>query len=293
MKIPAGLLAAALLVLAPAALAQKMVHSERSLYREVLVYEEAGERCMCFTRSCRIGRQSCINLADPRRFALNYTRMMMGGTFLMGDVPKRILIIGLGGGSIPTALRELLPNAQIDTVEIDPAVTRVARRYFGFKDDPKMKVFEVDGRVYVKRALRQGVKYDLVMLDAFDHEYIPEHLLTREFLTEVKDLLTPTGVLVGNTFSSSKLYDHESTTYAAVFGKFFNLKSANRVIVARPAGLPTEAQLRAKALEHELALRSSGVDLQSVLPMFSTTPDWDTTARVLTDQYSPANLLNR
>ncbi len=83
-----------------------------------------GERCMCFTVSCRIGRQSCIELANPHHFALNYTRMMMAGTFLMGDVPKRILIIGLGGGSIPTALRELLPNAQIDVVEIDPAVTR-------------------------------------------------------------------------------------------------------------------------------------------------------------------------
>jgi spermidine synthase len=293
MKIPAGLFAAALLLFAPAVMAQKMVHSERSLYREVLVYEENGERCMCFTRSCRIGRQSCINLAEPRRFALNYTRMMMAGTFLMGDAPKRILIIGLGGGSIPTALRELLPNAQIDAVEIDPAVTRVARKYFGFKDDPKMKVFEVDGRVYVKRALRDGTKYDLVMLDAFDHEYIPEHLLTREFLTEVKNLLTPTGVLVGNTFSSSKLYDHESTTYASVFGKFYNLKSANRVIVARPAGLPSIDQMRTKALEYELALRTFGVDIQDVLPMFTTTPDWNTSARVLTDQYSPANLLNR
>jgi spermidine synthase len=293
MKYGYGILAAALLFSANAAPAQKMVHSERSMYREVLVYEEDGERCMCFTRQCRIGRQSCINLADPRRFALNYTRMMMGGTLLMGDAPKRVLIIGLGGGSIPTALRELLPNAQIDVVEIDPAVTRVARKYFGFQDGPKMKVFEVDGRVYVKRALREGTKYDAVLLDAFDHEYIPEHLLTREFLTEVKSLLTPTGVLVGNTFSSSKLYDHESATYAAVFGKFYNLKAANRVIVARPAGLPTEEQLRLKALQYEVALRSYGVDIQGVLPMFTTTSDWDTTARVLTDQYSPANLLNR
>jgi spermidine synthase len=100
-------------------------------------------------------------------------------------------------------------------------------------------------------------------------------------------------VLVGNTFSSSKLYDHESTTYASVFGKFFNLKAGNRVIVARPAGLPTADQLRVKALEHEIPLRGFGVDIQDVLPMFTTTPDWDTSARVLTDQYSPANLLNR
>jgi spermidine synthase len=294
MKNCLGWIAVALLLAAPAAMAQeKLIHSERSLYREVRVYESDGERCMCFTISCRIGRQSCINLADPHRFALNYTRMMMGGTLLMGDAPKRVLIIGLGGGSIPTALREILPAAQIDIVEIDPAVTRVARQYFGFQDGPKMKVFEVDGRVYVKRAAREGTKYDAILLDAFDHEYIPEHLLTREFLTEVKSLLTPTGVLVGNTFSSSKLYDHESTTYAAVFGKYFNLKAANRVIVARPAGLPAADQLRLKALQYELALRSWGVDIQEVLPMFSTTPDWDTKARVLTDQYSPANLLNR
>jgi spermidine synthase len=293
MKYGYWILATAILFSGSAAAEQKMVHSERSMYREVLVYEEAGERCMCFTRQCRIGRQSCINLADPRRFALNYTRMMMGGTLFMGAAPKRVLIVGLGGGSIPTALRELLPEAQIDVVEIDPAVTRVARQFFGFKDGPRMQVFEVDGRVYVKRALREGVKYDAILLDAFDHEYIPEHLLTREFLTEVKSLLTPTGVLVGNTFSSSKLYDHESATYAAVFGKFFNLKAANRVIVARPAGLPTDAQLRAKALEYELALRSYGVDAAAVLPLFNTTADWDTKARVLTDQYSPANLLNR
>ena len=290
-KIPA-LLSLLTLLVAGGAHAQ-LIHSEKSLYREVLVYEEDGERCMCFTRQCRIGRQSCINLATPKRFALNYTRMMMAGTLFTGPAPNRVLIIGLGGGSIPTALREILPQAQIDVVEIDPAVTRVARKYFNFREDPKMKVTEVDGRVFVKRALRSSDKYDVIMLDAFDHEYIPEHLLTREFLAEVKSLLSPQGVLVGNTFSSSRLYDHESTTYADVFGTFYNLKAANRVVVARPAGLPTEAEMRTRAEHYAPVLRNFGVDALSVLPMFSTRADWDTGARVLTDQYSPANLLNR
>ncbi len=294
MRLTARLLPLFLLCLAAPAMAQKLVHSERSLYREVLVYEERGERCMCFTRNCRIGRQSCVNLAKPREFALNYTHMAMGGLlFATSAPPKSLLVVGLGGGTLPMALREVLPDAQIDTVEIDPAVTRVARQYFGFKDDPKMKVYEVDGRVYVKRAIREGRKYDAILLDAFDHEYIPEHLLTKEFLEEVKSLLAPGGVLVGNTFSSSRLYDHESTTYAAVFGNFYNLKSANRVIVARPAGLPTVEQLRARAAQYELVLRGYGVDVSQVVGMFRTEKDWDTSARVLTDQYSPANLLNQ
>jgi spermidine synthase len=286
------LLTICLVAAAAPAMAQTLVHSEKSLYREVLVYEERGERCMCFTRMCRIGRQSCVNLQDPHKFALNYTRMMMAGTLFMGPAPKRVLIVGLGGGSIPMALAEVLPDTQIDVVEIDPAVTRVAKRFFAFKDGPKMKVIEMDGRVYVKRAIREGTKYDTILLDAFDHEYIPEHLLTKEFLEEVQSLLTPGGVLVGNTFSSSRLYDHESTTYASVFKTFFNLKRENRVIVARPAGLPSAGAIREKALEYELVLRSFGVDALSVLPLFTTRPDWDTKARVLTDQYSPANLLN-
>lgn len=295
MKMLARLLPLLLIAGAGQALAQqKLVHSERSLYREVLVYEDGSERCMCFTRQCRIGRQSCLNLKKPREFALSYTHMVMGGLlFTSATPPKRVLIVGLGGGTLPSALREVLPEAQIDTVEIDPAVTRVARRYFGFKDDAQLKVFEMDGRQYVKRALRDGTKYDAILLDAFDHEYIPEHLLTREFLTEVKSLLTPGGVLVGNTFSSSKLYDHESTTYAAVFGNFYNLKAANRVIVARPAGLPTVEQLRTRSQQFALALRGYGVEAQQVVGMFSTNVDWDRSARVLTDQYSPANLLNR
>ncbi len=293
MRLLARLLPLALLLVAPHALAQKLVHSERSLYREVLVYEDSDERCMCFTRMCRIGRQSCLNLKRPREFALNYTHMVMGGLlFTTNTAPKSVLVVGLGGGTIPTALREVLPDATIDAVEIDPAVTKVARRYFGFKDDNKLKVHEMDGRVYVKRAIREGRKYDAILLDAFDHEYIPEHLLTREFLQEVKSLLSPGGVLVGNTFSSSRLYAHESTTYAAVFNTFYNLKAANRVIVARPAGLPTPQQMAARAQDFELALRGYGVDVKQVLTMFSTEPDWDRSARVLTDQYSPANLLN-
>lgn len=277
-----------------ACLAQmRLVHSERSLYREVLVYEYSGQRCICFTRECRLGRQSCQSLRRPREFTMNYTRMMLGGALYMNPDPRRILIVGLGGGTLPTALSELLPQAQIDVVEIDPAVTRVARRYFGFRDGPRQRVIEEDGRIFVKRAGREGRKYDLIMLDAFDHQYIPEHLLTREYLGEVKALLSPDGVLAANTFSSSRLYAHESTTYAAVYGEFYNLKRENRVILARPAGLPDTASLRSRAAQWQERLQPYGMDEMRLLELFDTKPDWDLSARILTDQYSPANLLNR
>lgn len=269
----------------------KLLHSERSLYREVLVYESGSVRCICFTRYCRIGRQTCQDVKRPDRIVMNYPQMMLGSLFVK-PAPRSVLIIGLGGGTIPRALQELVPEARIDVVEIDPAVVNVARRYFDLGESSKLNVIEADGRVHVKRALRGQQRYDLIMLDAFDHEYIPEHLLTQEFLTEVKSLLAPGGVLAANTFSSSRLYDHESTTYASVFPQFFNLKRENRVIIASNGPLPDDAQLQANSAKFEKAFDSFGFSASKILALFSRKQDWERDARVLTDQYSPANLLN-
>ncbi len=233
----------------------KLLHSERSLYREVLVYETGDVRCICFTRLCRIGRQTCQDVKRPNRIVMNYPQMMLGALFVKPE-PKSVLIVGLGGGTIPRALHEVVPQARIDVVEIDPAVVKVARRYFDLGDSSNLNVIEADGRVQVKRALREQQRYDIIMLDAFDHEYIPEHLLTQEFLQEVKALLAPGGVLAANTFSSSRLYDHESTTYASVFPQFFNLKRENRVIIAANGPLPADTQLRANSEQFDGLLQS-------------------------------------
>lgn len=271
--------------------ASELLHAERSLYREVLVYETGRVRCMCFTRQCRIGRQTCMDMRKPDRIVMGYPQMMLASLYV-NPSPRSVLIIGLGGGTIPRALTRVAPNARVDVVEIDPAVVKVAREYFDFAPGANVRVVEADGRVYVKRALREGRRYDLVMLDAFDHEYIPEHLLTREFLTEVKTLLTPGGVLAANTFSSSRLYDHESTTYEAVFPRFFNLKRDNRVVIAVNGPMPQPAQLRTNSARFDAAFDSFGFSAERLLPLFSLERDWKRDARVLTDQYSPANLLN-
>jgi spermidine synthase len=281
-----------LLLASFAALAgQRLVHSEKSLYREVFVYEDGATRCLCFTRVCAIGRQTCIDLKQPNRLVFEYTRMMLGALYLKPE-PHSILIIGLGGGTLPRTLEKLLPNADIDVVEIDPAVVTVAQQYFGFRADEHVHLTVQDGRAYVRQALRGSKRYDLIMLDAYEHQYIPEHMLTREFLSEVRALLQPDGIVAANTFSSSQLYQNESVTYSSVFGQFYNLHSGNRVILAANGALPSiyDATLNSRHLA--AAFEPYGFESSAVLLMFSTQPDWDPGARVLTDQYSPSNLLN-
>jgi len=281
---------AGLLALAATPAGAGELHTERSLYRNIVVYEDDGIRCMKFGRQAT-GRQSCMALADRDRLVFDYTRMMMAALYL-NPAPRRVLIIGLGGGTLPSALQKILPDATIDTVEIDPAVVRVATKYFGFMPGRQTTVFEADGRVFVKRMQRQRVRYDLVLLDAFDHEYIPEHLLTREFLLEVRGLLAVGGVLAANTFAGSRLYHFESATYFSAFGDFYRLKQGNRVILVRLGGLPGRDELARNAGAVEDRLAPFGVGKEWLLPLFEVESGWPPNTRVLTDQYSPSNLLH-
>jgi len=238
-----------------------------------------------------MGRESCKDMANPKEFVFEYASMMLGSLFL-NPSPKRILIIGLGGGTLPEALQEMLPDATIHTVEIDPAVEQIAYDYFDYVPGPNTENFISDGRVFVKRAMSAPEKYDLVMLDAFEADYIPEHMLTRDFLEEVTQVMTPDGVLAANTFSRSALYDYESVTYQAVFGEFYNLKYANRIVLAKRGGLPSMDVVRENARIWDAELRSRDANPDFVLPIMLTRVDWNTSVPILTDQYSPSNILN-
>lgn len=281
-------------VLAQSASAE-IIHEERSLYRNILVREQGDRRCLIFTVRRSDRNQSCIDLSDPDRLVFPYARMMFAG-LLLNPEPEKILMVGLGGGSLPRVFAQLFPEAEQDLVEIDAAVVRVAEEFFQFSPTERMEVHVRDARVYVKRALDRGEQYDYVMLDAFTGDYIPEHLLTQEFLEEVRGLLAPGGVLVANTFSSSRLYDHESATYAAVYRHLAELKlpiTLNRILVGYEGEWPEEATLLERAAALQPAMDRFGVEMRPLARNLDTDFPYDEDARVLTDQYAPANLLSQ
>lgn len=278
----------------------KILHSERSLYRNIYVEDLPNKRCMVFgRRSKKPDYQSCINLDNPKQLLFSYTKFVMAG-LLFKPNPKSVLIIGLGGGTLPVTLEYIYPDAKIDTAEIDPAVLRVAIQWFDFKESENQKVHLKDGRVFVKQQNRKNKKYDLVILDAFNGDYIPEHLMTEEFFLEIKQLLNSDGLLIANTFSRNKLYHFESATYNKVFGDYFYLhsdRSGNRIIYANfketleaISNFNVVTRLGEEKVEQ---LISMGVDFDKMKSLINNKPDWKTTTAPLTDQFSPANLLNQ
>jgi spermidine synthase len=269
------------------------IHEERSLYRDITVVQNGPRRCLIFNIHIGDRNQTCVDVNEPEKLVFSYTRMSFAG-LLVNPEPERILVAGLGGGSIPMTLADLFPNASIDIVEIDQAVFNVAKEYFFFEESDRMNVTVADARVFVKRAGIQGSQYDYIVLDAFTGDYIPEHLLTREFLQEVQEILAPDGVLVANTFSTSRFYDHESVTYHDVYGEFFNFKlpySGNRIIITGQRPLPERGELISRAQDLADRLKKYDVPILEYPARMSTAVDWDMSRRVLTDQFSPANLL--
>lgn len=288
---------AALLAVSPAAYA-KVLYTKKSLYRNIIVTSGDHQVCMQFVLRDRYSNeiQSCMDRRDHRRLVFDYTRMAFAG-LLVKPHPERILVIGLGGGSIPRVFESLYPDASLDVVEIDPAVVDVAKRFFDYTPGKHTRIITRDGRVFVKHALLDhDPAYDYIVLDAFNGDYIPEHLMTREFLEECRNLLTDDGVLVANTFSTSRLYDSESATYAAAFGWFVNIAQhrGNRIILTG-RGAPVDKATLQKGLAPLSvdSLARFGIDPRTDwLQRIDANPDWNHDAKVLTDQYAPVNLLN-
>ncbi|MBI5544432.1 MAG: hypothetical protein HY901_11110 [Deltaproteobacteria bacterium] len=100
----------------------------------------------------------------------------------MVEAPKKVLVVGLGGGAMPMFLRKLHPEAQIEVFELDPDVVKVARKYFGFAEDKKLKASVGDGRALIEAA---PGGWDLP---------------TVEFLKMLRGKLTPGALVVGNVW---------------------------------------------------------------------------------------------
>ena len=111
----------------------------------------------------------------------------------------RTLVLGLGGGSIVKRMWRDYPAMHIDAVEIDAEVVDIAREYFALPEDPRIRIAVDDGRAFLSACEET---YDIVIVDAFDDDRMPRHLMTEEFMRDVRERLSPGGVVAYNVIGS-------------------------------------------------------------------------------------------
>lgn len=217
-----------------AAAQSRIIHEKESPYSTIIVSEdEEGLRTLSFERDG--ARQSVAKVNDPDHLELPYVRAMLTSLAMVRD-PARVLVVGLGGGTLPIFLHRHYPKATIDAVDIDPDVVEVARVYFGFLEDERLRAHVQDGRKFIEECEQP---YDLILLDAFSSDSIPRHLTTREFLEAVRRALRPRGAVVANLWSrgSNPLYDSMVRTYDVVFERLYLLDvpgAGNIILFAMP-----------------------------------------------------------
>src|SRR5215471_8983339 len=170
------------------------VYQEDSPYQQVRIRDDDLFRYLVLDRTFH----AVMWKADPVTLFLPYSQLMVSSLALVPN-SKRGLILGHGGGSFAKWLARYWPDLELDVVEFDPVVVRVAEDFFSYRAPPQHHVYVRDARAYLNDT-RQI--YDVIWVDAFARHMVPFHLTTTEFFSELRGHLTVDGVLVVNLASS-------------------------------------------------------------------------------------------
>jgi spermidine synthase len=178
---------------APAAWAKTLLQKD-TFYHRIRVEEDEEARYMYFDRTL----QSAMTLKDPTALRLVYSRYTSIAMTFRPDA-KRMLLIGVGGGSIPKKLNKEFPNLVIDAIDLDPEVIRIAKDHFNLAEHKNLQLHAQDGRLFLARTKHQ---YDIIMLDAYFTDSMPFHLATKQFFELAQKKLSPNGLVVANLISA-------------------------------------------------------------------------------------------
>jgi spermidine synthase len=119
-------------------------------------------------------------------------------------------VLGLGAGIVPMRLAQ--QGVSVDVVEIDPASLTAARRFFGF-DPSRVRVQLADARTQLRHCAR---RYDVIVVDLFHGDGIPDYLVTRDFFSDLRRCLGADGIAVFNTFADLEHPDAYANLLATV-----------------------------------------------------------------------------
>jgi spermidine synthase len=273
---------------------QRLLESRESLYNNIYVYQQSNLISLTFGYNRRIYEESLYNTLDDEDLPVTYTRFMTAGLIYPKKI-ERILEIGFGGGRTSWYLHRFLPAVPVTSVELDPAVLDLARKYFHIRDEANFTVATSDGRTFLKNS---NEHYDVILVDAYRGPFVPFHLLTKEFYTLAKEHLSEGGVLVQNIEPTTMLFDSAVLTINSVFPQMdFFLADGNVVTVAYDKSPPSLAELQQVANERQQAFKFR-YNLNQMLsqrrkldPADTDSPIDKRQAKVLTDDFAPVEML--
>ncbi len=218
-----------------------LTYEGESVYNYLQVKE--NETDVILSTNVLFGVQSIMK-KDNSLTGMYYDYALAAPVMAEGMQKERLetLILGNGTGTFATQCERYFDNMQIEGVEIDEKITKLAEAYFKLPEN--VNVITYDGRAYLNVVDK---KYDVIMVDAYQDITIPFQMSSVEFFTLVKDHLTENGVMVVNMNmrgeEEGNINQYLADTISAVFDEVYTIDvpgTTNRELFASNSGKMTE-----------------------------------------------------
>ncbi len=167
--------------------------------KHVVVIDNHNERSLYFDGSIL---QSRMSLKAPHELILYYPRYM-ASALLAQPLPRNVLLIGIGAGSIIHFLAHHFPNCCIDAVDNSSKIIEIAKSFFLLKESEYIKTHCQDGYEFLAEKTDQKF-YDIIFIDAFDERGMARKIYSKEFLKLCKNVLSPSGLISCNLWSGNE-----------------------------------------------------------------------------------------
>lgn len=270
----------------PAVSDQVLIAKRESVYNNIYVFKEGPIITLTFGHNRALYTETVYDTRDELALPSRYTRYMTAVLAYAGDV-DRILEIGFGGGRTAWYLHRTMPDLNVTSVELDPEVFKLAKRYFGIRLEPNFNVSIEDGRRYI---MRRKTKWPVILIDAYRSAFVPFHLLTTEFYRLVKSRLRPDGAVAQNVEPNTMMFDAALVTIGKVFDHV-DLYDAggNVVMIAYDGPMREQARLASTAarLDAAFGFKYPLSDMVSQRRSVERLPD----TPALTDDFAPVESL--
>jgi spermidine synthase len=242
---------------------------------------------------------SYVDLDDAKFIGYGYERVYAELTeWHVHNKPEfNTLSIGGGGFTFPKYVTATYPGAHADVLELDPAVTQAARDYLKLPDDPRIRVFNNDARLFFIDGAPDG-RYDLVYGDAFNDLSVPWHLTTLEFDRKVRRSMKDDGILMTNIIDNYRTGEFlraylrtltQSFEHVYLFGlgsAWTGTGASTYVAVASPSPLDLDSFREFEGVTTKREKFSAVMDAQTLREYL------DTGRQItLTDDYAPVDNL--
>ncbi|MBI3414373.1 MAG: fused MFS/spermidine synthase [Verrucomicrobia bacterium] len=272
-----------------------IVFETTSPYHHIQVVDQAGRRTLSFDSAM----ETTMSLTNSLQGHFQYTEFFQM-PWLWNFRMTNVLMIGLGGGSTQRAYEHYYPGVVVETVEIDPAVAQVAKKYFQMRESATQRIHLEDGRVHLRRSEKQ---YDAIILDAYVANrygsFIPYHLATKEFFLLAREHLATNGVIAYNVIGTlgdwrADILGAMFKTMKAVFPQVYFFAASDSLNVVLIGTKSTEHLTAAVLEQRALALIQQRrvtlpAFLQRVRAVRTEPPPSFELSPILTDDYAPVD----